>query len=526
MTTVRVTTAAEAAARDQAAINAGTPSFDLMLQAGTTAAAVVLRDYADRLAQGVALYAGSGNNGGDAYIVAAQLARAGVTVRVQATAPPRTPDATRAMALARSAMAYGPPTGHERVVVDGLLGTGHRGGLRDAVAAACTQMQVARDGGAVIVALDVPSGLDATTGDIAVGSVAAHTTLCFGTIKRGVLLARAHAGRTLVLDIGLQQHADYRDGAWLLPGAHDYARWLPPMAWDAHKGIRGRVAVVGGTAGMAGAAVLAARAALAAGAGLVHAVVDAPSVAAVQGLVPQAMAESWEHAATTLQRCRAIAIGPGLGRDARAAQLLERVVTEHRNQPLVLDADALWLVADSATAHGTEAAAVLHRWSRDGRTLVCTPHLGEFARLLGHEVPALWHERAAAVRDFAERAGVTLLLKGTPTLVATAGGGPITVVPYGTPLLATGGSGDLLTGLIVALLGQGLAPVAAAVCGATAHGRAAELATARVGGVRGGTLELVVQALPNAWCDMVRVVRMPPGVLAQLPSPLSAEACQ
>ena len=534
MNALRVTTAAEAAARDHAAIAAGTASFDLMLQAGTTAAAAIVRDWGTHLSRGVALFAGSGNNGGDAYIVAAQLARAGVAVRLHAAAPPRTPEAIRAMHLAAPALVHGAPSGHERLVVDGLLGTGHHGALREPVWAACTRITLARDGGAAVIALDVPSGLDATTGDIAEGSPAAHTTLCFGTIKRGLLLSRGHAGRIVLLDIGLGaefgRDPDRADGAWHLSNGQDLARWLPPIAWNAHKGRRGRIAIVGGHEGMAGAVILAARAALAAGAGLAHAIVDGPSVSAVQLTVPQALAERWpvrESAAksgarddhTTLHRCDALAIGPGLGRGTRSSQLLERVVNKHRDRPLVLDADALWLIAEVANTLGTEAAALMRHWTRHSRAVVCTPHEGEFARLLGTPVPASWDARVDALRQFAMRGGVTMLLKGTPTIVATPDGGPITVVPHGTPLLATGGSGDMLSGLIVALLGQGLAPLEATVCGATVHGRAAELATKQHGGVRGGTLETVFDALPLAWRLLEQPVTFPPSVLADLPSP-------
>jgi NAD(P)H-hydrate epimerase len=525
---LRVTTAAEAAARDQAAIAAGTASFELMLQAGTTAAAVILRDFATHLSRGVALFVGSGNNGGDAYIVAAQLARAGVVVRLHAAAPPRTPDAVRAMYLAVSALVHGAPTGHEQVVVDGLLGTGHRGALRAPVLAACAGVALARAGGAVVIALDVPSGLDASTGEIAEGSSAAHATLTFGTVKRGLLLSRGHAGRIVLLDIGLNGASHRDDGAWHLSTADDVARRLPPIAWNAHKGRRGRVAIVGGHEGMAGAVILAIRAALAAGAGLAHAIVDAPSVAAVQLTVPQALAERWPVAAAavgdgadrdTLRRCDALAIGPGLGRGARSSQLLEQIVTDHCDRPLVLDADALWLVAEVAATLGTDAASLLRHWTRPSHAVVCTPHEGEFARLLGTTVPVEWDARVGALRAFAVRSGVTMLLKGTPTLVATPDGGPITVVPHGTPLLATGGSGDVLSGLIVALLGQGLDPLAATVSGATVHGRAAELATARLGGIRGGTLEALFDALPSAWRQLEQAVPYPPGVLADLPSP-------
>ena len=524
MTALRVTTAAESAARDQAAIAAGVPSFDLMRNAGSASAALILREYSDRLAHGVALYVGSGNNGGDAYIVAAQLARAGVSVRMQITAAPRTADALRAKAIADSYGAYSAPTGHERVVVDGLLGTGHRGALRDGIAAACARMAVARHAGATIVALDLPSGLDASTGEIADGSVAAHDTLCFGTIKRGVLLARAHAGRVVLLDIGLP-HVDEGDEgalgddhAWRLASAGTLARWVPPVAWDAHKGRRGRVIVVGGQEGMAGAVVLASRGALAAGAGVVHALVEAPSVAAVQGQVPQAIADSWS-ARDTLRRCHAMAIGPGLGRDGASALLLRELFTALEGQAVVLDADALWLTAMAAREDGMDASSWLRRWTSATSTVVCTPHVGEFAQLLGHDVPLAWDARVDAVRAFAVRAGVTMLLKGTPTVVVAPQGRDTMVVPYGTPLLATGGSGDLLTGFLVALMGQGMPPVRAAICAATVHGRAAELATARLGGVRGGTLEQLLQAVPEAWRTVERPERLPPNVLAYLVAP-------
>ncbi|MDQ8162756.1 MAG: NAD(P)H-hydrate dehydratase, partial [Gemmatimonadota bacterium] len=239
-------------------------------------------------------------------------------------------------------------------------------------------------------------------------------------------------------------------------------------------------------------------------------------------------ADNGPDAMDTLARCDALALGPGLGRGAQSAALLERVMTAHRDRDrdraLVLDADALWLIADVAQSLGTDPAAVMRHWTRSARSVVCTPHPGEFAQLLGRAVPAAWDERAAALQAFAVRSGAIVLLKGTPTLIATPDGAPLQVAPYGTPLLATGGSGDLLTGVIVALLGQGIAPATAAAAGAAAHGRAAELATARLGGVLGGTLEAVLQAFPEAWHGLAHGGARAPGVLAELPSPLSIAA--
>ncbi|MCA2991710.1 NAD(P)H-hydrate dehydratase [Gemmatimonas sp.] len=547
LSALRITTAVEAAARDRAVINGGVPSFDLMVQAGSAAAAFLLRELGDRLAHGVCLLAGSGNNGGDAYVMAAQLARQGVTVRVHARMPPRTPDAHRAAQLAAPYLVHGLPTGHEQIVVDGLLGTGHRGALRDGLWADCARLTLARDRGATIVALDVPSGLDATTGEIADGSAAAHVTVSFGTIKRGALLQRAHVGRVVLLDIGLGAGADRPgetdDGAWRwadLVGAGALLQQVAAAdAWSAHKGTRGRVALAGGDEGMAGAIALAARAALQAGAGLVHAVVANDSVAAVQALVPQALAHRWPEAAggrhadanadadanangsaaAVALRVDALAVGPGLGRNPRSATVLQRLLDQYRGLPLLLDADALWHVAEAAAALGTDAASLLQHWTRDARAVVCTPHPGEFGRLLGTHLPPAWSERAALLQQFATRAQCTVLLKGTPTLVAPPDGAPLWVVPHGTPLLATGGSGDCLSGIVAALLAQGASGDAAAVLGATVHGRAAEqVHGAARATARGTTLDDVLAATRSVWSALATPPPLPPAVLAELPA--------
>lgn len=527
----RVTTAAQAAARDRAAIDAGTPSFDLMVRAGTAAARWMLDTHAERLARGVAVYAGTGNNGGDAWVVAAQLARAGVTVRVHATAAPNTADAQRAAVLAAPYAVHEPPHGDEALVIDGLLGTGHRGALREQSAIACARIAAARARGARIVALDLPSGLDATTGECTDGGVHAHETLTFGTIKRGLLLRRDLAGHIALLDIGLGAHAMGDDDAWEWAHRTPLAAAVPPIAWDAHKARRGRVAIVGGMSGMAGAVILAARGALTAGAGLVHGIVDAPSIGPLQVAVPQALAQRWpaphdgegRDLADALPAMDALAVGPGLGRTRHAARLVEALlhaVEKVDSVPsLVLDADALFLVAEVSATLGTDAAALLRHWTRPiaqrGRAIVCTPHPREFERLLGEPLPTRWEERAQAARAFAERAGVTLLLKGTPTLVTD--GARIVAAPYGTPMLATGGSGDCLTGLIATMLAQGASALDAALLGAALHGRAAEIVTTARGGVRGALLDDVLAAMPDA-LHWLRAPESRAGVLAELPA--------
>ena len=529
---MRVTTATEAAARDRAAIAAGVPSYALMTAAGEGTARILLETYAHRLAHGVALYAGTGNNGGDAYVVAAALARVGVPVRMHAVAPPTTPDAQRAAADAAPWLTHGAPTGSEQVVVDGLLGTGHRGPLREPVRMALERVELAQQMGATIVALDLPSGLNATTGEVAEGTVAAACTITFGTIKRGLLLRRDVVGRVKVVDIGLDGWADrpgdVDDAAWCYWTGAAFADALPPIAWNAHKGTRGRIAIVGGAEGMAGAASWAAHGALRAGAGLVRLAVEDRALPVVQTLAPQATAETWEALvggvvpedggdALIPESFDAVAIGPGLGRTAHALRVLDHVAWQYRQTPLVLDADALNLLVHGARDHGMAPAGLLAQWASDSPGIVCTPHPGEFARLLEAPYPVDWETRAEVLQAFAARAGVTVLLKGAPTLIATPDGAPLTVVPHGTPMLATGGSGDVLTGMVVALCGQGVPPHRAAMIAATVHGRAAELATAQAGGVRGTTLDDLLVAVPAAWRALEHPASSTTGVLAELP---------
>lgn len=523
---LRVTSAAEALARDHAAIRGGSASFALMVQAGTVAAADILRAFPERLAHGVALYVGTGNNGGDAYIVAAQLARAGVIVRVHATAPPRSEDAQHACAIASPYLVHGAPTGREVVAVDGVLGTGHRGSLRDGVAVACAMLALARERGAQLVALDLPSGLDASSGDIAAGSVAAHRTLSFGTIKRGQLIARSHVGVLQILDIGLRGAVALNDDAWRMADDAALERALPPIAWNAHKGTRGHLALVGGAEGMAGAIMLATRSALRSGCGLAKVWVDSSGVAAVQQAVPPAIAHEWPSDDVVRPPwAHALAIGPGLGRGRASLTLLLRALHENAERPVLLDADALTLcsmydVNGTAATDTHDAAAMLRSVTLNASHCVITPHIGEFAALTGVATTLDWQMRSDVLRDFARRANVTVLLKGTPTLIATPDGGPVTVMARGNALLATGGSGDILTGIIGALLAQGLSSHDAAMLGATAHGLAAEFAVATSNTVRGLTLDAVLDALPTAWSSMASASALPPHVLASFPAPL------
>src|SRR5262245_47428491 len=280
---VRVVTSPQAAARDTAAISSGIPSRALMQRAGAASAAEIALRFADRLRAGVLVLAGPGNNGGDAWVVARALAASGVRVRIAEPFEAKTDDARAERALAtdlpveRGAGTY---LG-EGVVIDGLLGTGATGAPRGTLAQAVQLIAETRQRGARVVALDVPSGLDATTG-ASHGALRADLTLTFGTIKRGHLIAREVCGTVAVIDIGLGTHAELDDGAPMIVDERWVASCIPAIGATAHKGVRKKLAIVGGDHGMAGATILAGRAAMRSGVGMVKLVVAPESLAAVQ----------------------------------------------------------------------------------------------------------------------------------------------------------------------------------------------------------------------------------------------------
>jgi NAD(P)H-hydrate epimerase len=507
MTPVRVVTAQQAAERDARAIASGVPSFGLMRTAGEAAAAELMRHAGERAtANGVLIYAGGGNNGGDAWVVAGALASRGLKVRVHVVEEPRTDDARRAKAEAAPALGSDvEPLEHPGVVVDGLLGTGARGAPRGATAEACAAIDAARRGGAFVVALDVPSGLDAATG-AREGAPRADLTVTFGTIKRGHLLARDWCGCIVVVDIGLGAHVDLADGAPELADAAFVRGAVPRIAADAHKGARGKVVIVGGARGMAGAVLLAARAALRSGVGLVKLVVDPANIDLVQRALPEALAAAWpnddQESAALAEWGDAVLLGPGLGR-AEARALVDRMLRTSA-RPVVLDADALNAFEGDADGLASRLGA---------RPALITPHPAEFARLSGLAMAAVNARRFDVAGDLARRLGATVLLKGVPTVVSDPTGRTIASAS-GTPVLGQGGSGDMLAGIAVTLMAQCEQPVDAGAAAAWVHGRAAELA-APGGEVRGVTLDDVLGALREAWkCEQAA---RPPYVLAELP---------
>jgi hydroxyethylthiazole kinase-like uncharacterized protein yjeF len=515
----RVATAAETVACERATIAAGTSARELMERAGRAAADEIIRRFKLILPGGTTVFTGPGNNGGDGWVVARCLAESGFPVTVIEAAPVKTPEAQAAehdagmpaqnVDTAEALEGEAPRIGDAPILIDALLGTGSSGAPRDTIAAAIEIINRAGDEGAVVVALDVPSGLDATTGDHEL-CIEADLTLTFGVVKRGLILAREVCGEIMVLEIGLVS-GPHLDSLPLLLDHHWVAARIPEIPPDAHKGTRRRLAIVAGGEGMAGAAILAGNGALRSGIGLIRLAVAPQNVPAIHVGLPEALVQPWPAEPAALARLNddadALAIGPGLGRSPEVRDLVERVLLSWRG-PVVVDADALSVFENDAGS-----LAKLLR----GRPAVITPHPAELGRLLGRDTSDVVKNRFEIGVELARETGAAVLLKGSPTVIFGPDGRRF-VSAAGTAALATGGSGDVLTGIIGTLLAQGIRPSStlengasestsenpgpvAEIAGVAAfiHGRAAELC----GPVRGTTLDDILFALPDAWNENV-----------------------
>lgn len=514
---LRVVTSSQSAARDGSAIAAGIPSRALMQRAGAAAASEIALRLYDRLDEGVLVLAGPGNNGGDAWVVARALHAAGVDVRVLEPVHATTDDARAERALALEILdASSVTTGQIPsdiglgcgIIVDGLLGTGGRASLDGIFAGAMGHVGAVTASGAVNVALDIVSGIDASTGEADPACVAADLTLAFATIKRGHLVNRDLSGTIAVLDIGLGRHVDVNDGAASLVDSAWAAAHVPRMQASTHKGDRKKLVVIGGHEGMAGATLLAARGAFRSGIGMVKLVVAPASVAVIQEAEPQALAARWPEDDASAKRdivdwADAVVIGPGLGRDATSRAVLERVLRCWTG-PTLLDADALTLFE----GRRDEFARLLA-----GRAALITPHVVEFSRVSGVPKEQVEARRFEIGADLARTLNAAVLLKGVPTVI-TAPDGRSLVSATGTPALGTGGSGDVLSGVSGTLLAQTGDPLVAGALGAFAHGRAAECVAAKT--TRGITLDDIVDELRDVW-DFQAVPRRSP-VLHELPA--------
>ncbi|MFD5230685.1 NAD(P)H-hydrate dehydratase [Streptomyces qaidamensis] len=426
----------------------------------------------------VVLLVGSGDNGGDALYAGARLARRGAGVTAVLLAPERTHEAGLAALRRAGGRVAGAGAGVALVegadlVLDGIVGIGGKGGLRpDAVPLAAA---AGRSRGAV-VAVDLPSGVDADTGEVHGVAVQADLTVTFGTHKPGLLIdpAREYAGSVRLVDIGLELPAEPELEALQ---HEDVARLLPVPRAESDKYRRGVVGIAAGSARYPGAAVLAVSGALRGGAGAVRYVGAAAD--AVIARFPETLVS--DQGPKQAGRVQAWVVGPGAGDDAATvAEVLAADV------PVLIDADGLRL-ADAEVVRGRRAPTLM------------TPHAGEAAALLGVERGEVEGGRLAAVRELARRYGATVLLKGSTTLVADSGGGAVRVNPTGTGWLATAGSGDVLSGLGGSLLAAGLSAVDAGSVGAYLHGLAGRLAAE---GAPVGAHD-VADAVPEAWRNVL-----------------------
>jgi ADP-dependent NAD(P)H-hydrate dehydratase / NAD(P)H-hydrate epimerase len=433
------------------------PVEELIGRAGRATARVALDMLGGAYGRVVDVIAGRGNNGNDGRTAGVHLARRGVKVRVidAESVPPVLPACD--------------------LVIDAAYGTGFRG---DWTAPGIVSASGERP---LVLAVDIPSGVDALTGHAGPGVLAADRTVTFQALKPGLVFGdgAALSGLIDVVDIGL----DVSGSTQHVVEGSDVSAWWPTRARDAHK-WNGAVRVIAGSAGMLGAGRMSAEAAARAGAGLVT--LSSPGIdpdARSEVITHRIPASDFHHEVSSdLDRFAALVIGPGLGREEATITSARRLIAE-ATLPVVIDGDGLFAAAWSA-----DGAAPLLR-SR-GRPTVITPHDGEFALLSGHRPGA---DRVAAARGLAADFDVVVLLKGPATVVA-APGGEVLVVDHGDERLATAGSGDVLAGMIAALLAGGLAPERAAAAAAWLHAEAARRGPRR-GLLAGDIIDLIPAAL-------------------------------
>ncbi|MFJ7901109.1 NAD(P)H-hydrate dehydratase [Streptomyces sp. NPDC096198] len=426
----------------------------------------------------VVLLVGSGDNGGDALYAGARLARRGAGVTAVLLSPGRTHEGglTALRRAGGSALevseAAEKPVRRADLVLDGIVGIGGTGGLRPEAAALAALVERSR---AAVVAVDLPSGVEADSGEVRGEAVRADLTVTFGTHKPALLIdpAREYAGSVRLVDIGL----DLPEQAELEALQHaDVAALLPMPQAESDKYRRGVVGIAAGSARYPGAAVLAVSGALRGGAGAVRYV--GPAGSAVISRFPETLVSDTGPAKAG--RVQAWVVGPGAGDDAATvAEVLEADV------PVLVDADGLRLADRDAVR------------ARSAPTLM-TPHAGEAAALLGVSREEVEGARLSAARELADRYRATVLLKGSTTLVADPGGGPVRVNATGTPWLATAGSGDVLSGLSGSLLAAGLPARDAGSVAAYLHGLAGRYAA---DGAPAGAHD-VAEAIPEAWRDV------------------------
>jgi hydroxyethylthiazole kinase-like uncharacterized protein yjeF len=472
---MKLYTAEEMSRADGGAQELGVPSGVLMERAGAGMARVAL----ERFAPGRALViSGGGNNGGDGFVIARELRRAGVEVRVLPTKSEYAGDPGVNFEILRAldVELLGPgdlegELGRADLVVDALLGTGFSGEVRQKEAAL---IRGVNDASAPVLAVDVPSGIDGATGEVGGVAIRANLTVCAHAAKVGCAISpgREHAGEVVVVDIGIPPEADVEPSLrWT--DADSLRGAIPRIRDPAHKYSAGALLVVAGSRAMTGAPVMVVRGAQRSGCGIVFLATPESAAAAIDLQLTEALvygvpddeggsmtSGALERVLEQAGRASAVVVGPGMGTGEEGRRLVEGILREVEI-PVLLDADAITNLAGTGTLSKRQHPAVV------------TPHAGELGRLMGEGAQEVSARRLHYARRAAEEYGCCVLLKGSDTLVAE--GGRVAVNSTGNVALATAGTGDVLSGAIGALLSRGMDAYEAARAGAWAHGRAAEL---------------------------------------------------
>ncbi len=491
----------------------GMPGLDLMERAGSGLAEVCARASSGP----IVVVCGGGNNGGDGLVAARLLREQGRELSVLLLGEPDQLRGDARTNLERLAGAPPEPFESSRLegaacIVDAILGTGFVGVPREPAAGAIRAINAAGAAGVVVVACDVPSGVDASTGEASGPAVTAQRTVTFHAAKPGLWISpgKRHAGIVTIVDIGIPRRRGPVEPLTGLIGPEIIAE-IPRRGSGSNKFTAGSVLVCGGSHGLTGAPAMAALAAARAGAGYVTIAASASIVPALQAKLLEVMVAGLPEtdagsgpqvleALARAERADSVVLGPGLGRDDRARTFARALLAQTR-RPLVLDADGLGAVAGE-----------IELVARREEPTVLTPHTGELARLLEIDSDAVDARRLANAREAAERSRGIVVLKGDDTIIVEPGrqegggdpdrhSGRVAISPGGAPALATAGTGDVLAGVVGAFLAKGMEPFTAACAAVHVHVRAGQLAALEVGGVDGVIAGDVIAQLPRALAE-------------------------
>ncbi|MCA1797629.1 MAG: NAD(P)H-hydrate dehydratase [Geobacteraceae bacterium] len=494
---MKLVTAEQMRAMDACAVETyAIPSIVLMENAGRSAAEIIHRRYFSKALQRALIFSGKGNNGGDGFVIARHLQIRGWEVQVIVLAEAEkiqgiAADNLKVLQKSGIAVAFAPDAEQlnsllptlpltDNLIVDAMFGNGLTSAIRGHYLDALRWINASA---APVAAVDMPSGVEASSGAILGEVIEADCSISFACAKVGQVSAPACSvgGKLWVADIGMPRVlSDSVDDTLLFVDDAEARRLLPRRRGDAHKGTCGHGLIIAGTPGKGGAAQMAAHACVRGGSGLVTLVVPARVQQSIAGHIPEVMthaiadADGWNptllpELKRLWQERSVVAAGPGLGQNPACIEMVRNLV-EQCSVPLVLDADAL-----NAVAHDPEILA-----QRPAGMTVVTPHPGEMARLCGIDTAQVQAERIRTAQDFAARYGVVVVLKGERSVIADPCGN-VRINSSGNSGMATGGMGDILTGVVAAYIAQGLASLEAATLGVYVHGRAADLCAQQFG---------------------------------------------